>query len=299
LLTRDHVARCILREVRAGRGTPHGGVWLDISWIKQKIANAPEHIRRKLPAMYHQFKELGGIDITKEPMEVGPTTHYIMGGVRVDAETQMSRVPGLFACGECAVGINGANRLGGNSLSDLLVFGKRAGEFAGQYAMDRAAPLVDDDQLRKAAEWALAPFERSDGAEGPYVIQQDLQEMMQDLVGIVRREVEMQRALEGLAVLRHRAARAKVTGNREYNPGWHTALDLHFLLTVSEAITRAGIARKESRGGHFRDDYPDKVQRLGKVNLVVRKGSDGEMELEEVPIPDMPAELKHIIEEMK
>jgi succinate dehydrogenase / fumarate reductase flavoprotein subunit len=299
LLTRDHVARCILREARSGRGTPHGGVWLDISWIKKKIPNAPEHIKRKLPSMYHQFKELGGIDITSEPMEVGPTTHYIMGGVRVDAESQMSRVPGLFACGECAVGINGANRLGGNSLSDLLVFGKRAGEFAGRYAKDRPVPELHNDQLEEAARWALAPFERSDGSEGPYAIQQDLEELMQDHVGIVRREDEMERALEGLEALRERAARAKVTGHREYNPGWHTALDLHYLLTVSEAITRAGLARKESRGGHFRDDCPDKVDRFGKVNLVVRKGPDGRMQLEEVPIPEMPAELKQIIEEMK
>jgi succinate dehydrogenase / fumarate reductase flavoprotein subunit len=298
-LTRDHVARCILHEVRSGRGTLHGGVWLDISWIKRKIDNAPEHIKRKLPSMYHQFKELGGIDITKEPMEVGPTTHYVMGGVRVDAESQMSCVPGLFACGECAVGINGANRLGGNSLSDLLVFGKRAGEFAAKYAKDQAAPQLDADQLQSAGRWALAPFERSGGTEGPYVIQQDLQELMQDLVGIVRREEEMQMALEQLEALRQRASRAKVTGNREYNPGWHTALDLHNLLTVSEAIARAGMARKESRGGHFRDDYPNKVDHFGKVNLVVRKGSDGQMQLEEVPIPAMPAELKQIIKEMK
>jgi succinate dehydrogenase / fumarate reductase, flavoprotein subunit len=299
LLTRDHVARCILHEVRAGRGSPHGGVWLDISWIKKKIANAPEYIKRKLPSMYHQFKELGGIDITKQPMEVGPTTHYIMGGVRVDAESQMSRVPGLFACGECAVGINGANRLGGNSLSDLLVFGKRAGEFAAKYAKEHAPAQLHSDQIEEAAHRALAPFERSGGTEGPYAIQQDLQDMMQDRVGIVRREEEMQLALEGLDVLRQRAERAKVMGNREYNPGWHTILDLHNLLTVSEAITRAGIARKESRGGHFRDDYPDKVDRFGKVNLVVRKGSDGQMQLAEMPIPEMPAELKQIVEEMK
>ena len=299
LLTRDHVARCILREVREGRGTPHGGVWLDISWIKSRIPNGTEHIKRKLPSMYHQFKELGGIDITAEPFEVGPTTHYIMGGVRVDAETQMSRVPGLFACGECAVGINGANRLGGNSLSDLIVFGKRAGEFAGKYAKEHAAPKVHDDQIEDAARWALAPFERASSTEGPFQIQQDLQAMMQDLVGIVRREEEMLRALEGLAKLRERTARIKVSGNREYNPGWHTALDLHNLLTVSEAITRCGIARKESRGGHFRDDYPDKVARFGKVNLVTRKGPDGQMQLEEIPIPEMPADLKQVIEEMK
>lgn len=299
LLTRDHVARCILREVRAGRGSPHGGVYLDISWIKEKIPNAPEHIKRKLPSMYHQFKELGNIDITKEPMEVGPTTHYIMGGVRVNAETQMARVPGLFACGECAVGINGANRLGGNSLSDLLVFGKRAGEFAAKFAKEQSAGQVPASQLEEAAQWALAPFERQGGTEGPYQVQQDLQTMMQDLVGIVRCEEEMQRALEGLAALRQRAALAKVVGNREYNPGWHTALDLHNLLTISEAIARCGLARKESRGGHFRDDFPDKSARFGTLNFVVHKGPDGQMQLAEAPIPEMPAELKQVIAEMK
>jgi succinate dehydrogenase / fumarate reductase flavoprotein subunit len=298
LLTRDHVARCIRREVQEGRGSPHGGVFLDISWIKSRISNGAEHIKRKLPSMYHQFKELGGVDITREAMEVGPTTHYVMGGVRVDAETQMTKVPGLFACGECAVGINGANRLGGNSLSDLIVFGKRAGEFAGKYAKENAAPTVHGDQVAEAERWALAPFERQTG-EGPYQIQQELQEMMQDLVGIVRREEEMLRALEGLAKLRQRAERARATGNREYNPGWHTALDLHNLLTVSEAVTRAALARKESRGGHFRDDHPDKAAHFGKVNLVQRKGPDGRMQMEEVPIPEMPQELKKVIEENK
>ncbi len=292
------MARCILREVRAGRGSPHGGAYLDISWIKSKIPNAAEHIKRKLPSMYHQFKELGDIDITREPMEVGPTTHYIMGGVRVDAETQMSRVPGLFACGECAVGINGANRLGGNSLSDLLVFGKRAGEFAAKYAGEHGATRLDDGQVDEAARWALAPFERR-GAEGPYRIQQDLQAMMQDLVGIVRQEDEMERAIDGLTTLRERASHVEVTGNREYNPGWHTALDLHNLLTVSEAIARAALARKESRGGHFREDYPEKDPRFGKFNYVVRKGPDNQMQLEEAAIPEMPAELVQIIEEMK
>ncbi len=298
LLTRDHVARCIMREVRSGRGSPHGGVFLDISWIKAKLPNAPEHIKRKLPSMYHQFKELGDIDITKEPMEVGPTTHYVMGGVRVDSETQMSRVPGLFACGECAVGINGANRLGGNSLSDLLVFGKRAGEYAGQYARQQGPTQLDAGQVQDAVRWALAPFER-DGSEGPFQIQQELQELMQNLVGIVRREDEMERALVGLAALRERASRATVTGNRDYNPGWHTALDLHNLLTVSEAVTRAALARKESRGGHFRDDYPDKDPRFGTFNHVVSKRPDDEMRLEQATIPEMPAELKQIIEEMK
>jgi succinate dehydrogenase / fumarate reductase flavoprotein subunit len=299
LLTRDHVARCILREVREGRGTPHGGVWLDISWIKAKIPNAPEHIKRKLPSMYHQFKELGGIDITREPMEIGPTTHYIMGGVRVDGDSQMSRVPGLFACGECAVGINGANRLGGNSLSDLLVFGKRAGEYAAQFARQQSAPQVHPNEVEDAARWALAPFDRPGTAEGPYQIQQQLQDLMQDLVGIVRREDEMLRALEALGGLRQRAARVRAPGNREYNPGWHTALDLHNLLTVSEAITRSALARKESRGGHFRDDHPEKAAQFGKVNLVVRKAPDGQMQLAQVSIPEMPAELQQIIQENK
>jgi succinate dehydrogenase / fumarate reductase flavoprotein subunit len=298
LLTRDHVARCIMREVKAGRGSPHGGVFLDISWIKAKIPDAREHIKRKLPSMYHQFKELGGIDITIEPFEVGPTTHYIMGGVKVEADSQMSRVPGLFACGECAVGINGANRLGGNSLSDLLVFGKRAGEHAGLYAKEHQAPQVHADQIDAAAKWALAPFERA-GDENPFKIQYDLQDMMQDLVGIVRKEDEMQHALDGLAKLRERAAKTKVEGNREYNPGWHTALDLHNLLTVSEAITRCGIMRKESRGGHFREDYQDKIPAFAKVNLVTRKAADGSMQVDQVPIPEMPEELKKIIEEMK
>jgi succinate dehydrogenase / fumarate reductase flavoprotein subunit len=300
LLTRDHVARCILREVRAGRGSPHGGVYLDISWIKAKIPNAPEHIKRKLPSMYHQFKELGGLDITKEPMEVGPTTHYIMGGVRVDPDTQMSRVQGLFACGECAVGINGANRLGGNSLSDLLVFGKRAGEYAGKYARDHATSPVHNDQVEDAVRVALAPLERQvsgDKGAGPYQIQYELQDMMQDLVGIVRREEEMQKALDALAQLRQRAERVAIPGNREYNPGWHTALDLHNLLIVSEAIARCGLARKESRGGHFRDDYPNKVEHFGKINLIVRKGPGGHMQLQEIPIPELPAELKQVIQE--
>ncbi|MBM3993060.1 MAG: fumarate reductase/succinate dehydrogenase flavoprotein subunit [Planctomycetes bacterium] len=299
LLTRDHVARCILREVRAGRGSPHGGVYLDIQWIKEKIPNAPEHIKKKLPSMYHQFKELGDIDITTEPMEVGPTTHYVMGGVKVDADSQMSRIPGLFACGECAVGINGANRLGGNSLSDLLVFGKRAGEYAGKYAKDAKPTTLRQEDVDAAAKWTLEPFDRQGGDEGPYIIQQDLQDMMQDLVGIVRKEDEMQRALEGLGKLKERAKKAKIVGNREYNPGWHTALDLHNLLTVSEAITRCALVRKESRGGHFREDFQDKDAAFGKVNLVTRKGPDGEMQVEQVPIPEMPAELKQIIEEMK
>ena len=299
LLTRDHVSRCIVREIKEGRGSPHGGVFLDISWIKSRIPNAPEHIKKKLPSMYHQFKQLADIDITKEPMEVGPTTHYIMGGVRVDADTQMSSVPGLFAAGECAAGINGANRLGGNSLSDLLVFGKRAGEFAAQFARAERTGAVAPAHVDEAARNALAPFDRGTHNEGPYQVQYALQDMMQELVGIVRQEDEMRRALDGLQALRERAARVGVGGHREYNPGWHAALDLSNLLLVSEAVTRAAIERRESRGGHFRDDYPNKDAALGQVNFVLRKGRDGRMDVTRAPIPEMPDALKQIIEEMK
>jgi succinate dehydrogenase / fumarate reductase flavoprotein subunit len=300
LLTRDHVSRCIVREIKAGRGSAHGGVYLDISWIKKRLPGADEHIKRKLPSMYHQFKQLADIDITREPMEVGPTTHYIMGGVRVDAETQMSTVPGLFAAGECAAGINGANRLGGNSLSDLLVFGRRAGEHAARFARESAPGRIDPAQVDRAAGQALEPFEpRGTGAEGPYRIQHDLQEMMQDLVGIVRNEGEMQRALDGLQALWARARRVKVDGNRDYNPGWHTALDLANLLTASEAVTRSALERKESRGAHFREDFPDKDPAAAKFNVVTRRGPDGDMRVEKVPIPEMPAELEMVIEEMK
>ncbi len=297
LLTRDHVARCIVREVKEGRGSEHGGVYLDIAWIKEKLPNAAEHIRRKLPSMYHQFKQLADIDITAQPMEVGPTTHYAMGGIRVDAETEMSKVAGLFAAGECAAGINGANRLGGNSLSDLLVFGKRAGEFAAQFAKEHSAGDINNDQVDEAARAALEPFERSDSGN-PYKIQDDLKEMMQELVGIVRKEDELTRALESFDDLWQRTRQVSVTGNREYNPGWHTALDLSNLLTVSEAVTRAAIERKESRGAQFRDDYPNKDAELGKVNIIVWKGADGSMQMRRDEIPPMPDELKKIIEEM-
>jgi succinate dehydrogenase / fumarate reductase flavoprotein subunit len=250
--------------------------------------------------MYHQFKELGDIDITKEPMEVGPTTHYIMGGIRVDSDTQMSSIPGLFAAGECAAGINGANRLGGNSLSDLLVFGKRAGEYAASFAREYERVSVDPAQVRAATDAALKPFEHGQGGgENPYAIQSALQEMMQSLVGIVRTESEMQQALQELGVLQARAANAGIQGHREYNPGWHTAIDLGNLLTVSEAITRSAIERKESRGGHFREDYPDKNPEYATFNIVTRKGDGGEMEIRRVPIPTMPAELKQVIEEQK
>ena len=298
LLTRDHVARCIVREIKEGRGTPHGGVYLDISWIKQKLPNAEEHIKRKLPSMYHQFKALGDVDITKEPMEVGPTTHYIMGGVHVNADTQMSDVPGLFAAGECAAGINGANRLGGNSLSDLIVFGKRAGEFAAKFAKENPHGKIDNAQVDVYAREALKPFENSAG-ENPYTVQRDLQEIMQHNVGIVRDEGEMRSALDHLKVFWERAARVGVIGNRDFNPGWHTALDLKNLLTVSEAITRAALERKESRGAQFREDYPEKDERFAKVNTIIRKGSDGTMEVRLEPLPEMPDYLKQVIEEMK
>jgi len=300
LLTRDHVARCIMREVREGRGSPHGGVFLDISWIKKRIPNAAEHIRKKLPSMYQQFKELADIDITAVPMEVGPTTHYMMGGVRVDGDSQMSTVPGLFAAGEVAAGLHGANRLGGNSLSDLLVFGKRAGEFAAKFAKERGRPVVDAAEAEREMKAALAPFERA-AAEGtaPFAIQHDLQGMMQDLVGIVRDESHMKRALGAIDKLKERVRRVSVSGNREYNPGWHTAIDLRNQLTVSEAITRAAIERKESRGAQFREDYPDKDPAAAKFNVVVRRGMGDRMDLERRPIPPLPTELAQIIEEMK
>ncbi len=302
LLTRDHVARCIVREIKEGRGSPHGGVFLDIAWIKAKLPNAPAHIQRKLPGMYHQFRELAGVDITQQAMEVGPTTHYAMGGVRVDPDSQMSSVPGLFAAGECAAGLHGANRLGGNSLSDLLVFGKRAGEYAARFAKDHQAGQINRDQVDQAVRMAVAPFERTgSGSNGdaPYQIQHELQNMMQDFVGIVRSEPEMQRAIEGIAGLRKRAASVHVPGNREYNPGWHTALDLPNLLTVAEAVARAALTRKESRGAQFREDFPEKDPELGEYNLVVRRGEDGSMTVERRALPEMPAELAQIIEEFK
>jgi succinate dehydrogenase / fumarate reductase, flavoprotein subunit len=303
LLTRDHVSRCIMNEVKAGRGTPHGGVFLDISWIKEKIPNAAEHIKRKLPSMYHQFMQLANLDITQEPMEVGPTTHYIMGGVRVNAETQMSSLPGLFAAGEVAAGLHGSNRLGGNSLSDLLVFGKRAGEFAAKFAREHDTGHIDGIEIEEAEREALEPFDRASNAagdaEGPYQVQADLQETMQSLVGIVRRQEEMVRALDGLAKLWERSQKVSVQGHREYNPGWHTALDLKHLLTVSEAITRSAMERKESRGGHFRDDFPSRDGADGKINIVVNKDADGSMQVRREPIPEMPEHLKQVIAEMK
>jgi succinate dehydrogenase / fumarate reductase flavoprotein subunit len=299
LLTRDHVARCINREIRAGRGSPHGGVYLDIAWIKEKLPNAEEHIKRKLPSMYHQFKQLAGIDITKEPMEVGPTTHYIMGGIRVDADSQMSSVAGLFAAGECAAGLHGANRLGGNSLSDLLVFGRRAGQYAAAFAQEHPAVAVEQADVATAATQALAPFERAGEGESPFQVQHALQEVMQDKVGIVRREEEMRQAIEAIASLRERAAVVTVPGNREYNPGWHTAIDLANLLDISEAITRAALDRRESRGGHFREDFPDKDAEAARYNTVIQRGADGTMVLRREPVTPLSAEQAQIIEEQK
>ncbi len=299
LLTRDHVARCIVREVREGRGSPHGGVFLDIAWIREKLPKAAEHIRKKLPSMYHQFKQLADIDITTTPMEVGPTTHYVMGGVRVDGDTQMSTVPGLFAAGEVAAGLHGANRLGGNSLSDLLVFGRRAGEHAASFASGHGTPTIDAGQIQAAAETAVAPFRPNGTGENPYAIQHELQGHMQDLVGIVRNEADMRSALGHIEQLRERTSRVSVSGNREYNPGWHTALDLDNLLIVAEAVTRSAIERQESRGAHFREDFPDKDAQAGKWNLVVYRDEAGRMQLRRDPVPAMRDDLRQIIEEMK
>ena len=297
LLTRDHVARCINREVKAGRGSPHGGVFLDIAWIKEKLPNSVEHIKKKLPSMYHQFKQLADLDITQEPMEVGPTTHYMMGGIQVDAESQMSSVAGLFAAGECAAGLHGANRLGGNSLSDLLVFGKRAGEYAAKFAKSNGAGRVNSADVDAAAEAALAPFERGSAGENPFTVQSELQDIMQNLVGIVRTESEMQEALGKINALRARAAKAGITGNIEYNTGWHTALDLENMLSISEMIAIAALERKESRGGHFRDDYPEKSAEWAKYNLRITKGSDGRPSIERMPVCPLTDEMKQCIEE--
>ncbi len=298
LLTRDHVARCIVREIKEGRGSPHGGVYLDISWIKEKVPHAEEHIKRKLPGMYHQFKALAGIDITKEPMEVGPTTHYAMGGIRVDADSQMSTVPGLFAAGECAAGLHGANRLGGNSLSDLLVFGKRAGEFAAQFAKENGAASIPEEFVEQAAAKALEPFAREQSDDNAYKVQLDLRRMMQSHVGIVRIEQEMAAALPLLEEFEQRARKVPVDGNRDFNPGWHTALDLPSMLHISQAVARSALVRKESRGAHFRLDYPEKDPAAGKLNTVVRKSKDGKMDVFQTPVPPLTEEQQNLIKEM-
>jgi succinate dehydrogenase / fumarate reductase flavoprotein subunit len=292
LLPRDEVARAINTEIKEGRGSPHGGVYLDIATRRD-----PEYITRRLPGMYHQFLELADVDITKEPMEVGPTCHYMMGGVRVDAETQASTVPGLFAAGEVAGGMHGANRLGGNSLSDLLVFGQRAGRSAAEYAAGAMAPAaMNTGEVEELVRAALQPFEAT-GTENPYAIQQDLQECMQTMVGIIRTEDELTKSFDELAVLRERAGRVRVEGHRQYNPGWHLALDLDPLLAVSECIARAALERKESRGAQTREDFPEADPELGKVNVVVRQ-RDGELWLTREPLPPMPDELQAVLKEV-
>ncbi len=292
LLPRDEVARAINAEVKAGRGSPHGGVYLDIA-----SRQPPDYIKRRLPSMYHQFKKLADVDITTTPMEVGPTAHYMMGGVRVDADTAASTVPGLFAAGECAGGMHGANRLGGNSLSDLLVFGRRAGEAAAAYAKSLpATPATNRSEVDECAADMLGHFERS-GEENPYQVQLELQETMQDLVGIIRTASELEQALEKIQTYKERAKRTGVEGNRQYNPGWHLAMDLRSLLTVSEAIARAALERKESRGAHTRDDYPGTSADFGGVNVVIRQGPDGEPQVSQEPLPQMPAELQALLEE--
>ncbi|HUP75662.1 MAG TPA: fumarate reductase/succinate dehydrogenase flavoprotein subunit [Acidimicrobiales bacterium] len=291
LLPRDEVARAINAEVKAGRGSPHGGVFLDIASRRDAA-----YIKRRLPSMYHQFMELANVDITKDAMEVGPTCHYMMGGVRVDPYSQESTVPGLFAAGEVTGGMHGANRLGGNSLSDLLVFGRRAGQYAAEHANKVATPpRAERRQLDEIEQRALQPFEDT-GTENPYTVHQALQECMNTLVGIIRTEDELVKALDEIAVLKERATRVRVEGHRQYNPGWHLALDLNTLLAVSEAITRAALERKESRGGHTRDDFPETDSELGKVNVVVRQRGD-DLIVSTEPIPAMPDELKKLLED--
>ncbi len=300
LLTRDHVARCIVREIKEGRGSKHGGVYLDIAWIKEKLPNAPEHIRRKLPSMYHQFKELAGIDITTEAMEIGPTTHYVMGGIRVDADTQMSTLPGLFAAGECAAGINGANRLGGNSLSDLLVFGKRAGEYAADFAKKNGTVKLDERQIENGnLEGAGAIRARRFRPRTRSRFSRISRARCRTSWASCAWKTKCTQALERLAEYKKRAENAGVTGHREYHTGWHTALDLRNLLIVSEAITLSAIDRKESRGGHFRQDYPDKAAAFSKLNIVTKKGPDGSMQVSHIPLQEMPPELKQVIDENK
>jgi succinate dehydrogenase / fumarate reductase flavoprotein subunit len=288
LSTRDVVARSIYTEVKEGRGTEHGGAYLDIS---HKPA---EYVKKKLPSMYHQFKELADVDITKGPMEVGPTCHYMMGGIRVDAETAQSTLPGLFAAGEAAAGLHGSNRLGGNSLSDLLVFGRRAGLAAAEHAKRAsAAPSIDNSQIEQAEKELLAPFSNQ-GTESPYAVHRDLQEVMQNLVGIYRTEEDLKKALAELEKLKARAAKASVEGSRLFNPGWHLSCDLKSMLIVSEAVTLSALVRTESRGAHSRIDYPnvDPVWEK-KNNIIVREG--GQMKRRESPVAEMPGDLKQIL----
>jgi succinate dehydrogenase / fumarate reductase, flavoprotein subunit len=291
LSTRDVVARAIYTEAKEGRGTEHGGAYLDIS---HKPA---EYVKKKLPSMYHQFRELADVDITKGPMEVGPTCHYMMGGIRVDAETAQSNVPGLFAAGEAAAGLHGANRLGGNSLSDLLVFGRRAGLSAAEHAKQVSPPALDDAQVEEATREMLAPFERSDG-DSPYDLHRDLQENMQNYVGIFRSEEDLKLGLDEIDKLKQRAGRVHVDGSRLFNPGWHLARDLKSMLTVSEAVAMSALERKESRGAHSRIDYPNYDEQWSRLNNIIARDRQ-RMNLSHAPIGEMPPELKAIIEEGK
>jgi succinate dehydrogenase / fumarate reductase, flavoprotein subunit len=291
LSTRDVVARSIYIEVKEGRGTEHGGAFLDIS---HKPA---DYVKKKLPSMYHQFKELADVDITKEPMEVGPTCHYMMGGIRVDAETAQSTLPGLFAAGEAAAGLHGANRLGGNSLSDLLVFGRRAGLAAAQHAKEVSAPRIDPAQIEHAEAEALLPFQRQ-GGENPYAVHRDLQTTMQSLVGIFRGRDDVQKALGELGKLKERLSRTSVEGSRMFNPGWHMAIDMKSMLTVSEAVARSALVREESRGAHSRIDFPELSAEWGtKNNIVWRDGNT--MGLRQDARPELPGELKQVLAEDK
>jgi succinate dehydrogenase / fumarate reductase flavoprotein subunit len=294
LLPRDEVARAINSEVKAGRGSPHGGVFLDIA-----SRRTAEDIKRRLPSMYHQFKELAEVDITKEPMEVGPTCHYVMGGVEVDPDTAAAKLPGLYAAGEVAGGMHGSNRLGGNSLSDLLVFGRRAGGAAAEHARAHKSdtPRLPDDAITAAGEAALAPLRRQ-GGENPYTVHRELQETMNELVGIIRTAPEVQQALDKIEVLKERAKNLSVEGKRPYNPGWHLALDLPNMLKVSECIARAALERQESRGGHTRDDFPTPTPEWGALNLICSE-ADGSVSLTRQPLPQMPAELAELFEEKK
>jgi len=289
LLTRDEVARAITKEVNEGRGSPHGGVFLDIA-----SRLAAEKIKRKLPSMYHQFKVLANLDITREPMEVGPTLHYFMGGIRVNPDSQMATVPGLFACGECTGGMHGANRLGGNSLSDLLVFGRLAGIGAADYINKLAAvPAVHDEQVKQVIDRAIAPLNRESGTN-PYLVHEELQNLMQRYVGIVRTAEELKTGLQMLDRVKADAEKTKVDGASQYNPGWHQALSLASLLTTAEAVTRAALTREESRGAHTRLDFPGEREEWLKYNVVIRKGSDGQMQVEKVLRPEPPKELAEI-----
>jgi succinate dehydrogenase / fumarate reductase flavoprotein subunit len=290
LLPRDEVARAINSEVKAGRGSPHGGVFLDIA-----SRHDADYIKKRLPSMYHQFKELAEVDITREPMEVGPTCHYVMGGVEVDPETAESVVPGLFAAGEVAGGMHGSNRLGGNSLSDLLVFGRRAGLAAAARAKSTKAANLGEESLEQAAADALAPFER-DGGENPYALHQELQSAMNDLVGIIRVSGEMTQALERIEALKVRAKALTVEGDRRYNPGWHLALDLPHMLRVSECIAKAALEREESRGGHTRDDFPGPRDEWAVLNVICSAAGEG-IALSRKPLPVLPPDLAEIFEE--